>query len=45
MGITCGIVEGTLKYGFSSGQAPPTGDYSRWAALREDGRRLLGQEA
>ena len=26
-------------------QAPPTGDYSRWAALCEDGRRGLGREA
>ena len=36
MGITCGIVEGTLKYCFSSGQAPPTCVNTRRAALCED---------
>ena len=45
MGIACGIVEGTLKYGFSSEQAPPTCVNTRRAALSEDNRRGLNQEA
>ena len=36
MGITCEIVEGTLKYCFSSGQAPRTCVNTRRAALCED---------
>ena len=52
-GLLRGGCEGTSWEAFHAGmvspqynrQAPPTGDYSRRAALCEDGRRGLGQEA
>ena len=52
-GLLRGGCEGASWEAFRAGsipahynrQAPPTGDYSRRAALCEDGRRGLGQEA